>query len=147
MVPVVRVLRYGDESVQMSWAAWSTRSAFVVVGIAADRVEVEPLRVDTGLGEARRVERRAAGQSTGGPSQTLGLEVGACLGIGERTVEQFVDVVAGAAELAQRGVGVGDEPLDELRFDPPAVDHRHGHPELTYTCFEQGDSRCERSRL
>ena len=57
-------------------------------------------------------------------------------GVGERPVEQLVDVVAGAAELAQRGVGVGDEALDDLRFDPSAIDHGHRHAELPYAGFE-----------
>ena len=120
--------------------ALAARSAFVVAGIAGDRVEVDPLRVEPGLGEARRVERRSCGQSAGGAPETLGLEVRARLGIGERPVEQLVDVVAGAAELAQGGVGVGDESLDEGRLDPPAIDHRHGHPELTYAGLEHHDS-------
>jgi hypothetical protein len=67
--------------------------------------------------------------------------VGAGLGVGERPVEELVDVVARAPELAQGGVGVGHESLDELGVDAPPADHRHGHAELTDACLEQGDLR------
>ena len=115
VVPVVRVASWGGASAQRKVGLLPDE-----VGLDRDRDAGEPGveagRIDPGGREPAAVEGRLPGQPPGGAANPAVAKLRR-VRVGQRAVGERLDVVARLAELAQRGIGVGDERWIRRRLD------------------------------